>query len=125
LLRGAGPVRIGQLDDEVTGADGRSHLDEALEVGRVVVGAETDQFGVEHPYAGFPKLAVEMTDQGRVREIRELGLVSGDPVEPEADVVVPGVGGDLDHPEWRCAYDRQIGEGELQGPVTRHGVSVP
>ena len=106
----AGPVGVGQLRDDVTGAEFGAGLEEALEVTRVLVRADPGQLDVEDLDAGRGQPHLGGAHQRRVGGQRIVRLLRGDPGQPQAHVAVAGVGGRVDQLRRGEAQRGQVGQ---------------
>ena len=128
-LGGSVPIGIRQLADDVAGADRRRRLEQPEEVVGLLVRSEPSELDVEHPHAGVGQRARHPATIARSPTSGTTCSPGATGVVAEADVVVAGVGGDLDLLERRRAEHREVGEGELGGhrriASSRQGAAVP
>ncbi len=113
VVGGPGPVGIGELADDVPGADRGGGLEDLHEPVGLVVGADPRQLDVEHPHARVGQAVHDLAHHRRVARQRGDLLARCDRRGPDADVVVAGRRRDVDELERRRPEHREVGEREL------------
>ena len=88
VVGGPGPVGIGELADDVAGADRGGGLEHRHEPVGLVVGADPRQLDIEDPHAGVGQAVHDLAHHRRVARQRGDLLAGCDRRGPDADVVV-------------------------------------